>query len=313
MTGYRWDETWHRLLDWTSGQGRAERLAAQVLIAEGFEEVEPSHPLGGLDGGKDIRCRRDGRAVVAAVYFPRGQMSFSAVRTKFESDLAAARDGNDCEEFVFVTNQELRLAERSALSNKWTERVTLIHLDRLTAILDQPAMAEVRRQFLDIEPTADGLGGNGGGATVFGDRATAMAGKAGRGGTSGRGGHGGAATAIGDDVVAIGGDGGDAGTPDGRGGRGASGPTERYGVDTSLWGYGRGGAGADDPEYRRRMQLLARVRQDYLVRFPQDQPYVAAGVDAIPVDWVNQRLDELGERWHVSWGQDGYELPALDR
>jgi hypothetical protein len=28
----RWDETWHRLLEWTSGQGPAERLAAQVHL-----------------------------------------------------------------------------------------------------------------------------------------------------------------------------------------------------------------------------------------------------------------------------------------
>jgi len=31
----RWDETWHRLLEWTNGQAQSERLAAQILISEG--------------------------------------------------------------------------------------------------------------------------------------------------------------------------------------------------------------------------------------------------------------------------------------
>jgi hypothetical protein len=43
----------------------------------------------------------------------------------------------------------------------------------------------------------------------------------------------------------------------------------------------------------------------------QTPPYIAAGIDVVPVDWVNQRLDELGEAWHVAWGLEGYELPAL--
>lgn len=42
----RWDETWHRLREWTDGPTRAERLAAQVLIREGFKSIDPSHPLG---------------------------------------------------------------------------------------------------------------------------------------------------------------------------------------------------------------------------------------------------------------------------
>ena len=39
----RWDETWHRLREWTNGQGLSERLAAQILLAEGFTNVDPSH------------------------------------------------------------------------------------------------------------------------------------------------------------------------------------------------------------------------------------------------------------------------------
>ena len=47
MSEHRIDETWHRLRDWTLGQSPSERLAAQVLIFEGYKSVNPSHPLGG--------------------------------------------------------------------------------------------------------------------------------------------------------------------------------------------------------------------------------------------------------------------------
>lgn len=47
----RIDETWHRLRDWTYGSAPSERLAAQILHHEGFEAIDPSHPLGGKDGG----------------------------------------------------------------------------------------------------------------------------------------------------------------------------------------------------------------------------------------------------------------------
>ena len=52
----RWDETWHRLREWTSGQGPSERLAAQILMEDGFTGLDPSHPLGGKDGKE--RCNR---------------------------------------------------------------------------------------------------------------------------------------------------------------------------------------------------------------------------------------------------------------
>lgn len=293
------------------GPGPAERLAAQVLLAEGFEGVDPSHPLGGPDGGKDLVCRRADTRFVGAVYFPRGQQPFTDVRSKFESDLRAAQERSDAEGFIFVTNQELRLAERRTLQDLWPERVELFHLERVAAILDQPALDGVRRQFLGIARDSGGRGGDGGSGTVVGDRGVVVGGRGGRGGAFGRGGDGGGGTVIGDDARVIGGDGGDSGSADGRGGCAARGPTERYGFDTPLWGYGRGGRGGDAPEYIRRLELLTRIREEYLSRFPGDAPYIAAGIDVVPVDWVNQRLDELGEAWHVAWGLEGYELPAL--
>ncbi|MEV0793592.1 hypothetical protein [Kribbella sp. NPDC050459] len=311
--GKRWDETWHRLREWTSGQSPAERLAVQILLAEGFNEVDPSHPLGGKDGGKDAVCVRDGVHHIAGFYFPRGQQSFAHIRAKFTSDLKAARERNDAEAFVFVTNQELLLAERPLLEAAWPDHVTLYHLERVTGILDQPALASIRAQFLNIDEEPSASGGDGGSGAIFGNRGTVIGGNAGRGGMGGSGGRGGSGTVFGDDGLVIGGDGGDAGSEDGRGGRGARGPTERYGFETWKWGFGRGGGGPDAPEYTRRLGVLIQIRQEYLDKFAEDAPYILAGIDVVPVAWLNQRLDELGEGWHVVWGKEGYVLPPLPR
>ena len=47
-------ETFNRLLNWDRGQAPSERLAAIILSKEGFNGVDPSHPLGGKDGLKDM-------------------------------------------------------------------------------------------------------------------------------------------------------------------------------------------------------------------------------------------------------------------
>jgi hypothetical protein len=146
---YAWDETWRRLLSWTSGQGHAERLAAQVLYAEGYENVDPSHPLGGPDGGKDALARKDGRIWAMAAYFPRDQHDFAEIKAKFLADVAKAGPTR-ADGVMFVTNQELRLAQRRALHEATSVPIDLIHLERLTAILDCPSMHPVRSQFLGI-------------------------------------------------------------------------------------------------------------------------------------------------------------------
>lgn len=163
----RWDETWHRLREWTSGQGPSERLAAQVLSAEGFASVDPSHPLGGRDGGKDAICVKDNKQWVMAVYFPRGEKNFAEIQEKFIHDLAGAKDAG-ADGIAFVTNQELRLGERSDLKQRASPLAAeLFHLERLTAILDRPNMVSVRRQFLGIGDNDESplvLGGTGGNA-----------------------------------------------------------------------------------------------------------------------------------------------------
>lgn len=308
----RVDETWQRLLQWTQGQAPSERLAAILLAHEGFSEIDPSHPLGGKDGGRDAFCVKEGIRFVEGVYFPRGQQDFSAIRTKVADDLESAKR-HAVGGFVFVTNQELRLGERAELAKLTSTRFELLHLERITLILDLPQMAQVRKQFLDIDwsDATIGAGGSGGGGTILGDRGTVIAGRGGSGGVSGSGGHGGSGFILGDDGLIVGGDGGDAATADGRGGRGAVGPLERANGPTHLWPIGRGGVGANDPEYDRRLMILKRLRAEYADAFPERVPFIDAGVDQVPVAWINKRLEETGEPWRVEMGPVGYVLPPL--
>ncbi len=149
----RWDETWHRLREWTNGQAPSERLAAQILLHEGYKNLDPSHPLGGQDGAKDAVCEKDGHQWLMAVYFPRGQKNFDDIRKKFLDDLKGV-ESNKADALAFVTNQELRLAERRDLHEAaGMIPVELFHLERITAILDKPEMDSLRKQFLGIDFT----------------------------------------------------------------------------------------------------------------------------------------------------------------
>lgn len=107
----RWDETWHRLRDWTNGQAPSERLAAQILLHEGYKAFDPGHPLGGKDGAKDGLAIKDGKKWLMAVHFPRGQLKFNSIKKKFLEDIKGVKL-NNVDALAFVTNQELRLAER---------------------------------------------------------------------------------------------------------------------------------------------------------------------------------------------------------
>jgi hypothetical protein len=88
---------------------------------------------------------------------------------------------------------------------------------------------------------------------------------------------------------------------------------ERNGAPTSLWRYGKGGAGANAPEYNRRLDLLNQIRREYMESFPEEVPFLEAGVDVVPTNWVNKRLEELGEQWTVELDRGGYVLPPLKR
>ena len=146
----RIDETQHRLLAWTNGQ-HSERLAAQVLLEEGYADLDPSHPYGGPDGGRDGVCTRDGQRWVMAVYFPRGQVPLNDIEKKLASDIQSAAKHSPCG-VAFVTNQELTLSERQKLRDvDDSVELEIFHMERVAQILDKPSMHSVRKRYLDID------------------------------------------------------------------------------------------------------------------------------------------------------------------
>ena len=38
--------------------------------------------------------------------------------------------------------------------------------------------------------------------------------------------------------------------------------------------------------------------------------FLQAGVDQVPISWVNKRLEEIGETWRVQLNDGGYVLKA---
>ena len=108
----RHDETWHRLRDWTGGQAKSEMLAWQVVDADGYTRVDPTHTHGGPDGGGDAKCERDGEICVMAAYFPLGQDA-ATIKRKLEKDMNGAKQ-RGATGIVFVTDQEITLADREA-------------------------------------------------------------------------------------------------------------------------------------------------------------------------------------------------------
>lgn len=164
---------------------------------------------------------------------------------------------------------------------------------------------------LNLNKRSGWAAGRGGNAAAIGRNSTAEGGRGGTSGPHGPGGAGGDARAEGEGSLAIGGAGGNAGSADGLGGRPARGPAERFGIRTEMWGFGRGGHGANAPEGDRRLILLQRICDEYRKKIPYDAAYINAGIMSVPVDWVNQRLAELKEKWAVSQGAEGFQLPPL--
>lgn len=144
----REDETWHRLREWAKGSHSAERLAGHLLSSDGYDSLDPSHPLGGPDGLKDALCQKNGDKWIGAVYFPRGQKSFTKTKKKFIDDFAGVEE-NNADGIAFVTNQELSLSEREELSS-YADKADIFHLERNAHLLDRPENYGVRLQYLNV-------------------------------------------------------------------------------------------------------------------------------------------------------------------
>jgi hypothetical protein len=89
------------LHDWRYGQTQAERLCAALMHLEGYAPVDPQHPLGGQDAGKDILGARAGKMWVGAAYFPPISKSFSEIEQKFCHDFLGVQK-NRASGFAFL-------------------------------------------------------------------------------------------------------------------------------------------------------------------------------------------------------------------
>lgn len=146
-------ETWNALLEWDKGQAPSERLSTAIVLAEGYTGVDPSHPLGGKDGGKDILLKKDGLPMVGAVYFPRGKQTITKIKKKFKEDLKGV-EKNKARGIVFLTNQELKLGQRNQLQKLGGDTIVEIyHLERIASLLNSPSFYGIRTEFLDIDMT----------------------------------------------------------------------------------------------------------------------------------------------------------------
>jgi hypothetical protein len=140
-------ETWHRLARWLHGPAAAERLAAQILEAEGYS-VNPHHPHGGRDGGADGIAERDGVKWVMAVYFPTDQVPENRLLNKIRDDWRGVAL-NGAHGMLFVTNQKMtRSVQKTAQDAVGGGPLVIYHLDRMVHLLELPSMADVRGRYV---------------------------------------------------------------------------------------------------------------------------------------------------------------------
>jgi hypothetical protein len=127
-------------------------MAGHIIADAGYDDVVPTHPLGGPDDGADATCTKDGAPCVMAAYFPLGPKTFTTVKNKLVADLKAGRDGDrEFSRMAFVTNQKLTEGQRKRLKALDADvEIDLFDLERCTHILDLPHMAEHKERYLDI-------------------------------------------------------------------------------------------------------------------------------------------------------------------
>jgi hypothetical protein len=134
-----------RALEDFDNQHEFERLAADILNALGYSDVEPMAPAGGGDGGRDIKFREGNTAGIGFVTLEK------KIRDKFKRDLAKqpASEGQIalfCN--VSVTPQMKLEFAKAAGDQGYT--VEVFDLERMRSLLDS-SLKEIRRRYLHID------------------------------------------------------------------------------------------------------------------------------------------------------------------
>ena len=55
----------------------------------------------------------------------------------------------------------------------------------------------------------------------------------------------------------------------------------------------------NEQERGRRETIYARLREEYMLSHDVLSPALIADLEAIPPEWINKRLEKLGEKWRV--------------
>ena len=142
----------HKLMMWDKGQSESEGLASAVLANEGYKGIDPIHPLGGPDYGKDMIFRSSGSKWIGAVYFATEEKSFSDIKKKYSHDLQGVIK-NNARGMAFICNQKLTETQRYELKGIAQDKeidTDIYHLERLVSLLNMPIMYGVRLRFLDM-------------------------------------------------------------------------------------------------------------------------------------------------------------------
>jgi len=143
------------LKDWRSGQIQSERLSVALLYLEGYEAVDPQHPFGGPDGGKDVICLKGVERWIAAAHFPPTDDEFKDIKKKFVQDLEGARK-NGADGIAFFVNKYLTLGQRDELLTlAGSLKAEIYHLERIRGLLDAPKGYGVRLEYLGIAMTVE--------------------------------------------------------------------------------------------------------------------------------------------------------------
>ena len=126
-------------------QHEFERMCSDLLNSLGFENVEPMAPLGGPDGGCDIKYFNGGTSSVAFVTLRKD------IRTKFFEDLA--KKDTSFEEIslfciVDVTPKQKKEFTVAALEKGST--LAIYDLERIRSLLDS-SHKDIRRKYLGID------------------------------------------------------------------------------------------------------------------------------------------------------------------
>jgi hypothetical protein len=134
-----------RTLEEYDNQHDFERMAADVLNALGYSDVEPMAPGGGADGGRDIKFREGDTLGIAFVTLNKN------IKKKFSHDLSKQDDKEGL--IALFCNVDVSPSEKLAFTKEAMAkgyRLMVLDLERLRCLFDA-RLKDIRRRYLHID------------------------------------------------------------------------------------------------------------------------------------------------------------------